>query len=226
MADYISQGAFQPSIPKHLITEEDRRIIEAFGISIDQDGEDKLFLFADDWCNHGVIDAENPKDDIELEEEELYSCLQAIIRRSNGELTWISRENAYTCTRNRPDGFGGSAVFVTADDVQYLGTCSWLEQKKHEAETRGSGPKPPIMCVVLDGGAVQMVITDVPEQFHASMDVVIIDTDVEGFDEQNLLNVPHKGEIEHAVGHIVKLSNSDYDLATVVDQIRNRRLID
>ena len=32
MADYISQGAFQPSIPKHLITEDDLKILNAFGL--------------------------------------------------------------------------------------------------------------------------------------------------------------------------------------------------
>lgn len=222
MADYISQGAFQPSIPKHLITEEDMKILDAFGLTITPDGEDKLYLFADDWCTHGVLAAEDPKGDIELEEEDLYSCLQGIIRRSNGELPWISKETAYTCTRNLPDGFGGSAVFVTADDVQYFGTGSWLEQRIHEAENRDNVTKPPTICIVLDGGAIQKVVTDLPEQFPASMDIVVIDTDVEGFDEQSLLKVPHNGETEHAVGHIVKLSNSDYDLAAVVDQIKKR----
>jgi len=136
MADYISQGVFQPSIPKHLISDEDRRIIEAFGISIEPDGDGKLLLFAADWCTRGDIGADDSKDDIDLDEDALYSCLQTIILRSNGELTWISRETAYTCTKNMPDGFGGSAVFITADDVQFLATDSWLEQKKHEVENR------------------------------------------------------------------------------------------
>ena len=140
MADYLSQGAFQPSLPRHLLADEDRRLIEAFGISIEPDGEDKLVLFADDWCTSGVIAADDPKDDLELAEDDLYSCLQGIIRRANGELTWISRETAYTCTRNRPDGFGGSAVFITANEVQIIGTSSWLEQRIHEAETGTNNP--------------------------------------------------------------------------------------
>jgi hypothetical protein len=136
MADYISQGVFQPTFPKHLISNEDRRIIEAFGISIEPDGDGKLLLFVNDWCNRGVIGTDDSKDGIELDEDDLYSRLQMIIRRSNGELTWISRETAYTCTGNKPDGFGGSAVFITADDVQVLATDSWLEQRKHEVENR------------------------------------------------------------------------------------------
>ena len=53
MADYLSQGAFQPSLPQHLLTDEDRQLIEAFGISIEPDGEDKLVLFADDCAPVG-----------------------------------------------------------------------------------------------------------------------------------------------------------------------------
>jgi hypothetical protein len=283
MADYISQGAFEPSIPKHLITEEDLKVLNAFGLTITPDGEDKMSLFADDWCTAGYVENDDGEES-ELTEDDLYTCLQGIIRRSNGELPWISKETAYTCTRNLSDGFGGSAAFVTADDVQFFGTSSWLEQRIHEAETGDIGPetddsylpllrevfqvlttdgagstpdlelmercaadtsdsaklsriawkihraigaaaepsKTPTMCIVLDGGAVQEVVTDSPEQFHASMDIVVIDTDVEGFDEMNLLKVPHNGEIEHAVGHLAKLMKSDYDLTAVVDQIKKR----
>jgi hypothetical protein len=134
MADYISQGAFQPSIPKHLITEEDLKVFNAFGLTITPDGEDKMSLFADDWCTAGYVENDDGKES-ELSEDDLYACLQGIIRRSNGELPWISKETAYTCTRNLSDGFGGSAAFVTADDVQFFGTSSWLEQRIHEAET-------------------------------------------------------------------------------------------
>jgi len=140
MADYISQGVFQPPIPKHLISDEDRRIIEAFGISIESDGG-KLLLFADDWCNRGVIGAGGFKDGIVLDEDALYSRLQSIIRRSNGELTWLSKETAYVSTGNMPYGFGGSAVFITADDVQVVATDSWLEQRKHEMQNRNVSPK-------------------------------------------------------------------------------------
>ncbi len=140
MADYISRGVFLPPVPKHLITDEDRRIFKAFGIGIEPTGDDNLLLFADDWCNRSVIRAGDSKNDIELDEDALYSCLQSIIRRSNGELTWISRETAYTCTENTPDGFGGSAVFITADDVQFLATDSWLEQRKQVVENRDVSP--------------------------------------------------------------------------------------
>ena len=128
MADYISQGVFHPSFPKHLISNEDRRIIEAFGINIKPDDDSQILLFAADWCNRGIIVTEDSKDDIKFTEDDLYARFQEIIRRSNGELTWISRETAYTCTENRPDGFGGSALFITAETMQFIATDAWLDE--------------------------------------------------------------------------------------------------
>ena len=102
MTDYLSQSIFQPSIPTHLITDEDRRFFEAFSISIDPDGDDKVYLYAEDWCTAGVLPGEDPKDDIELSEDDLYDRFQEIIRRSNGELPWILKESSYSCSRMRP----------------------------------------------------------------------------------------------------------------------------
>lgn len=141
MTDYLSQSIFQPSIPKQLITDEDRRFFDAFSISIVPDGDDKVYLYAEDWCTAGVLPGEDPKDDIELSEDDLYDRFQEIIRRSNGELPWILKESSYSCSRMRPDGFGGSAVFITADDVQFCSTSCWLEQRKHETETGDIGPE-------------------------------------------------------------------------------------
>ena len=141
MTDYLSQSIFQPSIPSHLITDDDRRFFEAFSISIDPDGDDKVYLYADDWCTAGVLPGEEPKDDIELSEDDLYDRFQEIIRRSNGALPWILKESSYSCSRIRPDGYGGSAVFITVDDVQFCSTSSWLEKRKHEAETGDIGPE-------------------------------------------------------------------------------------
>ncbi len=92
MTDYLSQSIFQPSIPTNLITDEDRRFFEAFSISIDPDGDDKVYLYAEDWCTAGVLPGEDPKDDIELSEDDLYDRFQEIIRRSNGDLPGFSRK--------------------------------------------------------------------------------------------------------------------------------------
>lgn len=230
MADYMNQSVFQPTIPKHLVTDEDRRFIEAFSITFETDGEDKFYLYADEWCCNGYLDPEEPGgEEIELTEDDLLNRFQEIIRRSNGELPWISKESAYTCSRMRPDGFGGGAVFITADDIQYCFTGQWLEQRISEAETGDIGPQTedpppskPIVGVVLEGGLVQCIISNVPEQLP-DMDVIILDYDVEGFEDECLLKVPQaSGEIARAVGHIENITPSGIDLGMVLDQMNTR----
>ena len=230
MADYMNQSVFQPSIPKHLINDEDRRIIEAFSITLESDGEDKFYLYADEWCCNGYLDPEEPGgEEIELTEEDLLNRFQEIIRRSNGELPWISKESAYTCSRMRPDGFGGGAVFITADDIQYCFTGQWLEERIGEAETGDIGPQTedspppkPIVGVILEGGLVQSVVSNASEQLP-DMDVIILDYDVEGFEGECLLKVPQaSGEIVRAVGHIENITPSGIDLGMVLDQMNTR----
>lgn len=230
MADYMNQSVFQPSIPKHLFNDEDRRIIEAFSITFESDGEDKFYLYADEWCCNGYLDSEEPDgEEIELSEDDLFSRFQEIIRRSNGELPWISKESAYTCSRMRPDGFGGGAVFITADDIQYSFTGQWLEERIRETETGDIGPQTedsppskPIVGVVLEGGLVQSIVSNAPEQIP-EMDVIILDYDVEGFEEKCLLKVPQSsGEIARAVGHIEKITESGIDLGMVLNQMNTR----
>ena len=53
MTDYLSQSIFQPSIPTHLITDEDRRFFEAFSISIDPDGDEVAQCALDAWVAAG-----------------------------------------------------------------------------------------------------------------------------------------------------------------------------
>jgi len=230
MADYYSQAIFQPSIPKHLLTDEDRRFIEAFSITLEPDSEDKFYLYADEWCCNGYLDSQEPDgEEIELTEDDLLNLFQEIIRRSNGELPWISKESAYTCSKMRPDGFGGGAIFITADDIQYSFTGQWLEERISETETGNIGPgtddppsAKPIVGVILEGGLVQSVISNAPERI-SDLDLIILDYDVEGFEEECLLNVPQSsGEIAHAVGHIEKITESGIDLEMVLNQMNAR----
>lgn len=139
MADYYSQSVFQPSIPKHLLKEDDLKFLTAFNIDTEPDGEDTLYLFAEDWCTSAVMEYEDGTEK-ELDENDLFTRFQEIITRSNGELPWIYKETSYGCSKMRPDGFGGSAAFITADDVQFYGTSMWLEERLSEAETGDIAP--------------------------------------------------------------------------------------
>ena len=128
MSDYDSQSVFQPLIPKHLLTDKDHTILEAFSIDIIPEG-DFIYLCANGSCTSACLHSEETGGVVELEEDDLFALFQEIIARSNGELPWVSMETAHTCNKMRPDGFGGSAVFITAVDVQYTGTSGWLTEK-------------------------------------------------------------------------------------------------
>lgn len=144
MADFFKHSVFQPFIPKHLLTLEDCRVIEAFRIAIDASpiGMDSVYLNSDEWNGVGYLDPDDGEGEtLVLDEDDLIACLQTIIRRSKGELTWISQECAYTCSEMVPDGFGGSAIFITADDVRYVSTSEWLEKRIEEAISCGTNPQ-------------------------------------------------------------------------------------
>lgn len=57
-----------------------------------------------------------------------------VVRLLQAYLAWfnptgiISFEFAYTCSKPRPDEFGGGAVVVTADDDLWSSTSSWVKQ--------------------------------------------------------------------------------------------------
>ena len=140
MANNYASGTFEPFIPKHLFTEADLNLLDSLGITANSvhDADDVLYLFNEDYCTTGYLETETGEK--EVTEDDLYALLQEVIRRSNGSLKWISHEQAYTCDKMRRGEFGGSAVFITADDIQYHGTSSWLERRIAEAESSDTGP--------------------------------------------------------------------------------------
>jgi hypothetical protein len=55
-----------------------------------------------------------------------------IVRRS-AAINEIVVVTAFTCTRMRPDGFGGSVMLITADAIRYRSTTDMLEEFWNEA---------------------------------------------------------------------------------------------
>ncbi|MDE2392067.1 MAG: hypothetical protein KGL65_10720, partial [Rhodospirillales bacterium] len=51
--------------------------------------------------------------------------IQDIVRRS-ATLRYISVAAAFTCSKMRSDGFGGMAVFVTAENIKWFSTTEFL----------------------------------------------------------------------------------------------------
>lgn len=62
------------------------------------------------------------------------AILQDIVRRSS-TLDCLTVVAAFTCSRMRPDGFGGAATFITADSIEFMSTSQFLEERMavHEA---------------------------------------------------------------------------------------------
>ncbi len=65
--------------------------------------------------------------------------LQDIVKRSK-TLTYLSVVAAFTCSKMRPDGFGGMAVFITADTIQGKSTNDLLEEFLAEHQAKRDGP--------------------------------------------------------------------------------------
>ncbi len=55
-----------------------------------------------------------------------------IVRRS-ATIEEIVVTTAFTCTKMRPDGFGGSVMLITEDAIRYRSTTDMLEEFWNEA---------------------------------------------------------------------------------------------
>lgn len=89
---------------------------------------------------------DDPPDDIDVD---LTACdsgwggmLQDIVRRST-TIDEIIVTTAFTCTKMRPDGFGGSVMLITADAIRYRSTIDILEELSNEAAKASSAAQPP-----------------------------------------------------------------------------------
>jgi len=60
------------------------------------------------------------------------SIFQDIVRRSS-TLRYVSAVSSFTCSRMRPDGFGGAVVVITADAILGKSTTDLLEELIEQA---------------------------------------------------------------------------------------------
>lgn len=63
--------------------------------------------------------------------------LRDIVRRSS-TLRYITVTTAFTCSKMRADGFGGMALFITADEIKGCSTMEFLSDCLSEIASRGS----------------------------------------------------------------------------------------
>lgn len=155
MADYFCQMVISPDIPLTAMTALEYRILgEMF--ETEMAGEDVYFfashgpndfffieiaearrlLEADAGITSSVRDiviqelAGCDPDALELELDMsttgFEGIFQDIVRRS--ALGHVGVEAAWTCSKMRPDGFGGAATLITADAIESISTSAWLDE--------------------------------------------------------------------------------------------------
>lgn len=165
MANYFSQTVVRPHIPRTAMTALEWRVLRDM-FEHEEVGED-IYFFASHGPNDLVfIEIAEARQLLEesdgvassvsdLVREELGKCddateleldmsvigfegiFQDIIGRS--ALDYIEVEAAWTCSKMRPDGFGGAATLITADDIESVSTAGFLEA----AVARVVGPARP-----------------------------------------------------------------------------------
>lgn len=155
MADYFSQTVIRPDIPRTAMTELEFAVL-ALVFDHEMVGEDVYFrsssgpsdivtlpvsdvrrwLLEDEGVASGMADlalkelAELDPDafdiDFDLSMIGFEGLLQDVVKRS--ALDFIEVETAWTCSKMRPDGFGGAATLITADAIESLSTAGWLDE--------------------------------------------------------------------------------------------------
>jgi hypothetical protein len=162
MADYFSPTVIQPTIPVADITPLERLLLSHI-FRAEPDGEGLYFYADEGpadmiWLDRGPIEAalaqsptaaanaaatfvteqlaRVPADNVEIELDvsgtSWESIFQDIVRRS-ASLHYVTAVSAFTCSRMRPDGFGGMAVLITPSAVVGKSTSDIVEDFLNEA---------------------------------------------------------------------------------------------
>lgn len=154
MADYFSQLVIRPRIPLSAMTGLERRILA--GMFFEEVVGEEAYFFASHGPNDLIhietsdaarlLEADksvasrvadlvrkeltrgDPREtelDLDMSVIGFEPIFQDIVRRS--ELEFVEVETAWTCSKMRPDGFGGMATLITADAAQSMSTTGFLE---------------------------------------------------------------------------------------------------
>jgi hypothetical protein len=168
MADYFSPTVIQPSIPVADVTPLERLLLSHI-FNAEPDGEGLYFYADEApadmiWLDRdriaaalaqspatadsvaGTVVTEQlarlPADNVEIELDVSHapweSIFQDIVRRST-TLRYVTAVTSFTCSKMRPDGFGGMAVFITAAAVTGKSTSDIIEDFLTEAGLDADG---------------------------------------------------------------------------------------
>ncbi len=162
MADYFSPTVIQPTIPVADITPLERLLLSHI-FNAERDGEGLYFYADEGpadmiWVDRAPIEAalaeskttvdstaltvvtgqlaQLPADNVEITLDFSDRCwesiFQDIVRRS-ASLRYVTVISAFTCSRMRPDGWGGMAVLITPSGVMGKSTNDIIEDFLNDA---------------------------------------------------------------------------------------------
>jgi hypothetical protein len=177
MADYFSPTVIQPAIPAADITPLERLLLSHI-FQAERDGEGLYFHADEGpadmiWLDrapietalaqsHSSVDstavtvvteqlARVPADNVEIElafsDRSWEAIFQDIVRRSP-TLRYVTAVTSFTCSKMRPDGWGGMAILITPSAVMGKSTGDIIEDFLNEAVPgwahEGAKPSPVI----------------------------------------------------------------------------------
>lgn len=64
-----------------------------------------------------------------INELEPTRVLQGIVRRHTEQIPHVVIQQAFTCSKMRPDGFGGAATLIHAEGIEHICTTVWARQR-------------------------------------------------------------------------------------------------
>jgi hypothetical protein len=161
MADYFTPTVIQPAIPAADITPLERLLLShifhaqpdghAFYFSADEGPADMIWLdrapieaaLGQSKSIHSTavtvvteqlarLPADNAEVELDFSDSSWQSMFQDIVRRSN-TLRYVTAVSAFTCSKMRPDGFGGMAVLITPSEVMGKSPSDIIEGFLNEA---------------------------------------------------------------------------------------------
>ncbi|MFA7603341.1 MAG: hypothetical protein WCY29_10070 [Novosphingobium sp.] len=196
MADYFSPTVVQPTIPQSAMTPLERLLLSRIFTS-EPDG-DGLYFYADQGINDmpayaveevraalaasGDVDsqaadlvraelaklgADAVNLQLDMSAASWETIFQSVIRRTP-TLAYVSVISAWTCSKMRPDGFGGMAVLITTDDVMVRSTESMLDEMLGLAEYGRIGVEPGLGSHVLLSLDEEDVVAEIDRIFAAT----------------------------------------------------------
>jgi hypothetical protein len=205
MADYHSPTVVRPSIPASAITRLELALLTAI-FEHEPDG-DALYFYASEgpsstiWLDiadlkdmladepmpsgpivemvrKAVAEAEPDEAELELDLSDLgeAAILQAVVRRCE-QLDHVTITSAWTCTKMRPDGFGGGITVVTAERILSSSTIQMEGELLDRAEFGDLARAPGHgrhAILMLDEAEVRSAVTGVQEAY-AETDVAVVD---------------------------------------------------